>query len=83
MSEMQEINIVEVKSENLIDINAIQIDKIDSIEKKMESFINQTDGTPFTHLNEGYVVKVHFGRTGYTATDAFKHYLRQMAELKY
>lgn len=36
-----------------------------------------------THVNEGYIVRVHFGKEDYSATDAVKHYLKQIAQLKY
>jgi len=34
-------------------------------------------------MNEGYIVRVHFGKEDYSATDAVKHYLKQIAQLKY
>lgn len=83
MNQIREMDIMEVKREELLDIDIIQIDKMDSVEKKLEHFISQTDGSSFTHLNDGYVVRVHFARTEYTATDALKQYLKQIAELKY
>lgn len=38
---------------------------------------------PYTHINQGYVVKVSYSNTDYTATDALKNYLRQISNLKY
>lgn len=51
------------------------IQKTDIMEGKKEDVL--------THLNEGYIVRVHFSKDNYTATDALKHYLKQIAELKY
>ncbi len=51
------------------------IPKTDIMEEKKEDAL--------THLNEGYIVRVHFSKGNYTATDALKHYLKQIAELKY
>lgn len=54
-------------------------------EKKNELENLEQDGTEadLVHMNEGYIVRVHFGREEYTATDALKHYLQQIAQLKY
>lgn len=83
VSSSEEMNVMDVKREDLTDIDTVQVDKMDSIEKKMNRLVSTSGGDPFTHLNGEYVVRVHFGKEGYTATDALKHYLRQMAELKY
>ncbi len=74
---------MEVKREDLVDIASINIDKVQPVEKKLKEFISAKNGDLSTHLNEGYVVRVHFGRDDYSATDALKHYLKQIAELKY
>lgn len=76
-------DIMEVKREELPDINTIKIDKMQPIEKRLKEFISDKKGDLSTHLNEGYVVRVHFSMENYSATDALKHYLKQIAELKY
>lgn len=88
MSAVQSVNIqstdiMEVKREELLDIDTIKIDKMQPIEKKLEEFISGKEGDLSTHLNEGHVVRVHFSMEDYSATDALKHYLKQIAELKY
>lgn len=80
---IQSTDIMEVKREELLDIDTIKIDKMQPIEKKLEEFISGKEGDLSTHLNEGYVVRVHFSMEDYSATDALKHYLHQIAELKY
>ncbi len=80
---IQSTDIMEVKREELQDIDTIKIDKMQPIEKKLEEFISDKEGNLSTHLNEGYVVRVHFSMEDYSATDALKHYLKQIAELKY
>ncbi|MDE6530155.1 MAG: hypothetical protein K2K96_05205 [Lachnospiraceae bacterium] len=46
--------------------------------------IREVEGEDLSiHLNEGFVVRVHFSKDDYSATDALKHYLKQMAELKF
>lgn len=80
---IQSAEIMEVKREELPDIDTIQTDKMQPIEKKVEEYISGKEGDLSTHINEGYVVRVHFSKEDYSATDALKHYLRQIAELKY
>ena len=81
--DIQKTDIMEVKKGDLLDIDTVAIDKTHPVEKKLEEFVSGNDGDLSTHLNEGYVVRVHFSRDDYSATDALKHYLKQIAELKY
>lgn len=87
MEEVQNCNtqesIMEVKRKDLWDIEKVDIDKEKPVEDKLEEFSSNIKGDLTTHLNEDYVVRVHFSQENYTATDAFKHYLQQIAELKY
>lgn len=75
-------NIMEVKREELRDMGQIQIAKEKPVREKLERIISGEDDFT-THLNDGYVVRVHFGKENYSATDALKQYLRQISELKY
>lgn len=68
--------------DKLWDIEKIEIDKKQSVKNKMEGFSHQIEEA-LTHRNEEYVVRVHFGNEDYSATDAVKHYLKQIAQLKY
>ncbi len=63
------------KLKDMRDAQLEDIQKTDIMEVKK--------GDLSTHLNEDYVVRVHFSRDDYSATDALKHYLKQIAELKY
>lgn len=65
------------------DIDTVTIDKTHPEEKKLEEYTSDKNGDLSTHLNEGYIVRVHFSKDNYTATDALRHYLKQIAELKY
>ncbi len=76
-------DIMEVKKGDLLDIDTVTIDKTHPVEKKLKELAAGKMGDLSTHLNEGYVVRVHFSRDDYSATDALKHYLKQIAELKY
>lgn len=69
--------------EKLWDIGEVKIDKELPIEDKLQNFPNYMKEGHLTHTNEGYVVRVHFGKEDYSATDAVKHYLKQIAQLKY
>ena len=80
---IQETDIMEVKKEDLLDIDTVTIDKMHPVEQKLRECVSGNDVDWSTHLNEGYVVRVHFGKDSYSATDALKHYLKQIAELKY
>lgn len=67
-------------------ISGISIEKRKRYGSFMENQqeIREVEGEDLsTHLNEGYVVRVHFSKDDYSATDALKHYLKQMAELKF
>ena len=75
-------NIMEVKRNELRDSAQISIAKETPVREKLESIISGEDDFT-THLNDGYVVRVHFGQEDYSATDALKQYLKQIAELKY
>ncbi len=81
--DVKKTDIMKIKKEDLLDIDAVVIDKTYPVEKKLKKFAADKKGDLSTHLNEGYVVRVHFGRDDYSATDALKHYLKQIAELKY
>ena len=80
---MPEYSIMEVNREALKDIDTVIVDKEKPINEKIDRYISDMGGEPTTHMNEGYVVRVHFSDTDYSATDAMKHYLQKIAELKY
>ncbi len=78
-----ELDIMKVKREALVNFDTISIDNKKPVEKKLEEFASDKNNDLSIHLNEGYVVRVHFSKDDYSATDALKDYLRQVAELKY
>lgn len=80
---MQEAVMMETEGEKLWDIDKVDIDKTLPIKDRAESFSKCIKEESLTHLNEGYVVKVHFSNENYSATDAVKHYLQQITQLKY
>ena len=77
---VQESNRME---EKLWDVGTVEIEKDLPVEEKLRRAADYIKEDSFTHLNEGYVVRVHFGKEDYSATDAVKHYLKQIAQLKY
>lgn len=67
----------------LWDIEEVETEKDLSVKDKRKNFNDCMQEETLTHVNEGYVVRVHFGKEDYSATDAVKHYLKQIAQLKY
>lgn len=80
---MKKISADETVRENLWDITEVEVDKRLDVKNKLENFVGCINENSLTHLNEGYVVRVHFGKEDYSATDAVKQYLKQIAQLKY
>lgn len=66
----------------LRDIDEININQSLPLDEKVGQYLIESED-PYTHINQGYVVKVSYSDTDYTATDALKNYLRQIANLKY
>ena len=69
--------------EKLWDIGTVEIEKDLPVEEKLKRAADYIKEDSFSHVNEGYVVRVHFGKDNYSATDTVKHYLKQIAQLKY
>lgn len=80
---VDDMDIMNINPKELWDIDEVDIDMTKSIEERTLDFMEQTGGGYRTHRNGDYIVRVHFSDTEYTATDAIKHYLKQIAELKY
>lgn len=80
--QMQE-DVKSTGKEVLWDIDGIDIDKFDTIENKTGKFIKDTDGNIDSHINGGYVVRNYFSDGGYSATEAFIHYIKKIAEINY
>lgn len=66
----------------LRDIDEININQSLPLDEKVDQYLKESED-PYMHINQGYVVKVSYSDTDYTATDALKNYLRQIANLKY
>lgn len=81
--DIQKTDIMEVKKEDLLDIDMVTIDKTHPLEKKLKEFATGKKRDLSMHMNEDYVIRVHFSEDDYSATDALKCYLKQIAELKY
>lgn len=54
----------------------------DTLEEKLEKYLDITEDNPFVHMNEGYVVSVRMSGE-LEATEAIGDYLRRKAELIY
>lgn len=67
----------------LWDIGEIEIDKTLPVKDKLLNFSQSMEEEALEHGNEGYIVRVYFGKDTYTATDAVKQYIKQIAQLKY
>lgn len=69
--------------DDLWDIGEIEIEKELPVQDKLQNFTHSIREENLMHRNEGYMVRVHFGKEDYSATDAVKHYLKQIAQFKY
>ncbi len=76
------MEVVLVQAE-LWDIGKTSIDKFDTIENKTCKFAEDTGGNMDSHINGGYIVRNYFSDGGYSATEAFIHYIEKMAEINY
>lgn len=73
-------NINNADKETLWDIDEIDINKFDTIENKTRKFTEDTKGNMELHINNGYVVRNYFSDGGCSATEAFIHYIKKIAE---
>lgn len=80
---LEQEDIKDTNQEKLWDIDKIDINKFDTIKSKTEKFIEDTDGNTLSHINSGYVVRNYFSDKGYSATEAFIHYIKKIAEINY
>ena len=69
--------------ETLWDIDEININKFDTIENKIEKFTEDTGDNVESHINGGYMVRNYCSNGGYSATEAFIHYIKKIAEINY
>lgn len=70
----------EIRMEELRDVDELFPDVQQDISDKVGVFIDKSGNQPYTHINQGYVVKIMM--TGEVdATDAFSNYLRKKTEL--
>ncbi len=81
MQEQEEVK--NTDKEVLWDIDKININKFDTIENKIEKFTEDTGGNIASHINGGYMVRNYFSDGDYSATEAFIHYIKKIAEINY
>lgn len=60
-----------------------QIEREEAEKEKLKNTLKGITKDEFTHINEGYLVRVHFSQEDYSATDALKHYLQHVMQAKY
>lgn len=79
-SAMEAVDVRTVDINSLTDIRDIHIDTKKPVNKKLESFLEQTNNL-YVHRIGDYVVKVRFQKEGPTIDDKMEAYLKQLAEI--
>lgn len=79
LKQMEEVDIRTVDIDILTDIRDIDIDTSMSVEKKIESFLRQTNNL-YVHRIGDYVVKVKFQKNGESIDDKMREYLEYLSE---
>jgi hypothetical protein len=80
LAKMAEVDIRTVDISELTDLQDIEIDTSQSVEKKLAAFAQQTKNVYVNRIGE-YVVKVRFQESGATIDDKMTEYLRRMSEI--
>lgn len=79
LKQMEEVDVRTVDIDTLTDLRDIDIDTSMSVEKKIESFIRQTNNFYVYRIGD-YVVKVKFQKNGESIDDKMKEYLEYLSE---
>lgn len=77
---MADVDVRTVDINTLTDIKDIQIDTKKPVNKKLQSFLEQTNNL-YVHRIGDYVVKVKFQKEGPTIDDKMENYLKHLAEI--
>lgn len=78
LAEMAQVDVRTVEISELTDLRDIEIDTSQPVEKKMDSFAEQTRNVYVNRIGD-YVVKVRFQEDGATIDDKMAEYLRRLS----
>lgn len=73
-------DIYDIPEEKLADIADIMPDMEETLDKRLDCFLQKTNQNPFVHMNEGYLVVVRTTNE-IDATEAISNYLRKRMEM--
>ena len=82
LQELKRANIKEVNPDELVDISEIEIDTKQSVQKRVEEYVEQVHNPYLVRVGE-YVVKIGYSDCKETLNDRMKQYISKIAETKY
>ena len=82
LQELKRANIKEVKPDALVDISEIEINTKQSVQKRVEEYVEQVHNPYLVRVGE-YVVKIGYSDCKETLNDRMKQYISKIAETKY
>ena len=82
LQELKRANIKEVNTDALVDISEIEINTKQSVQKRVEEYVEQVHNPYLVRVGE-YVVKIGYSDCKETLNDRMKQYISKIAETKY
>ena len=82
LQELKRANIKEVNPDALVDISEIEINTKQSVQKRVEEYVEQVHNPYLVRVGE-YVVKIGYSDCEETLNDRMKQYISKIAETKY
>ena len=82
LQELKRANIKEVNPDALVDISEIEINTKQSVQKRVEEYVEQVHNPYLVRVGE-YVVKIGYSDCKETLNDRRKQYISKIAETKY
>ena len=82
LQELKRANIKEVNPDALVDISGIEINTKQSVQKRVEEYVEQVHNPYLVRVGE-YVVKIGYSDCKETLNDRMKQYISKIAETKY
>ena len=82
LQELKRANIKEVNPDALVDISEIEINTKQSVQKRLEEYVEQVHNPYLVRVGE-YVVKIGYSDCKETLNDRMKQYISKIAETKY
>ena len=82
LQELKRANIKEVNPDALVDISEIEINTKQSVQKRVEEYVEQVHNPYLVRVGE-YVVKIGYSDCKETVNDRMKQYISKIAETKY